>query len=81
MGEFVGHLLEHRSLIGRPLGFVRVVTVGRQGDFGREKGGGYGSRRGEHYPAERRRYWSVCEFLIVPLFSAVSAISEGIKQK
>jgi len=74
MSEFMCHLLEHRSRSGWPLGFVRVVRAEKQGG----KGSSYGSRGCEHYPAERMRY---CAFLIVPLFSTGSAISEGIKQK
>lgn len=49
MSEFVCHLLQHRSWFEWPLGFVHVV----RGETLGEKDGGCGSRRGEHYTAER----------------------------
>ena len=70
MSEFMCHLLEHRSRSGWPLGFVRVVRAERQGG----KGGGYGSRGCEHYPAERMRYCArgwVSDYAIVDRKSVV----------
>ena len=37
MSESVCHLLEHRSMVRRPLNLVRVVAMERQGDSGRER--------------------------------------------
>ena len=62
MSEFVCHLLEHRSIIVRPLEFVRVVTsriVGRL--WGKRVAVG-GSRRGEHSGAKKWYTVSVGEF-------------------
>jgi hypothetical protein len=67
MSELVGHLLEHRSRITRPLKFVHAVREGKAGRLGGEKDAVAGQEE-ENVPQPGCGIVSVGECLIVPLF-------------